>query len=145
MNFTCTRDLWEYLSSTKKTVVMYGMGNGADKILAVCEKYGIEVCDFFASDGFVRGHAFHGKTVLSYSEIKEKYKDFIVLVSFAVASPIAWYSAERWLQGFVERLPVTIFPFAASLAIILLLTLAIVALQYLRAANADPSKTLKTE
>lgn len=69
----------------------------------------------------------------------------IVLVSFAVASPIAWYSAERWLQGFVERLPVTIFPFAVSLAIILPLTLAIVALQYLRAANADPSKTLKTE
>ena len=63
------------------------MGNGADKILAVCEKYGIEICDFFASDGFVRGHAFHGKTVLSYSEIKEKYKDFIVLVSFATALP----------------------------------------------------------
>ena len=26
----------------------------------------------------------------------------IVLVSFAVASPIAWYSAERWLQGYAE-------------------------------------------
>ena len=80
-------DIWTYLKSVDKPIVMYGMGNGADKILAVCEKYGIEVCDFFASDGFVRGHAFHGKTVLSYSEIKEKYKDFIVLVSFATALP----------------------------------------------------------
>ena len=75
MNFRA-RDLWEYLSAQKdKKIVMYGMGNGADKILAVCERYGIEVSDFFASDGFVRGHLFHGKRVLSYSEMKEKYGD----------------------------------------------------------------------
>lgn len=77
------QDLWEYLKGSEKPIVMYGMGNGADKILAVCEKKGITVSDFFASDGFVRGHAFHGKTVLSYDETKEKYGDFIVLLSFA--------------------------------------------------------------
>jgi len=77
-------DLWTYLQKTDKTVVMYGMGNGADKILKVCESYGIEIADFFASDGFVRGHKFHEKTVLSYSQVKEKYgKDnIIVLLSF---------------------------------------------------------------
>ena len=79
-------DLWKYLATQKeKKVVMYGMGNGADKILSVCERYGIEVCDFFASDGFVRGHSFHSKTVLSYSAMKEKYgaENVIVLLSFA--------------------------------------------------------------
>ena len=82
-------DLWEYLSKTSKSIVMYGMGNGADKILAVCEKYGIEVKDFFASDGFVRGHFFHGKRVLSFSEAKEKYgaENMIVLLSFASCLP----------------------------------------------------------
>ena len=82
-------DLWSYLSGTKKTVVLYGMGNGADKILAVCDRYGIEVADFFASDGFVRGHSFHGKTVLSYSDIKEKYgsENIIVLLSFGSSLP----------------------------------------------------------
>ncbi len=82
-------DLWTYLSGTDKTVVMYGMGNGADKILAVCEKYKIEVADFFASDGFVRGHSFHGKRVLSYSEVKEKYgaENIIVLLSFGSSLP----------------------------------------------------------
>ena len=34
-------DLWQYLSKSDKKIVMYGMGNGADKILAVCEKYGV--------------------------------------------------------------------------------------------------------
>ena len=90
MNFTLpSHDLWEYLQGTKKTVVMYGMGNGADKILRVCAQYGIEIADFFASDGFVRGHSFHGKTVLSYSATKEKYgaDNLIVLLSFASARP----------------------------------------------------------
>ncbi len=89
MNLSIDRDLWEYLAETPKTVVMYGMGNGADKILAICEARGIEVSDFFASDGFVRGHSFHGKRVLGYSEIKEKYgaENMIVLLSFASSLP----------------------------------------------------------
>ena len=65
------------------------MGNGADKILSVCAERGIEISDFFASDGFVRGHFFHGKRVLSYSEAKEKYgaDNMIVLLSFASSLP----------------------------------------------------------
>jgi len=84
VRISVTKDLWSYLKDTEKTVVMYGMGNGADKILAVCEQKGVAVSDFFASDGFVRGHLFHGKTVLSWSAVKEKYgvENLIVLLSF---------------------------------------------------------------
>ncbi len=84
-NKNFTADLWRYLSETDKKILMYGMGNGAEKILAVCERKKIEVLDFFASDGFVRGHFFRGKRVLSYSEAKEKYGagNMIVLLSFA--------------------------------------------------------------
>lgn len=89
MDILCERDLWEHLADTPKTVVMYGMGNGADKILKACAEKGITVSDFFASDGFVRGHLFHGKRVLSWSEIKEKYgaENLIVLLSFGTSRP----------------------------------------------------------
>lgn len=87
MNIEITKDLWNYLAESQKPILMYGMGNGADKILRVCQQYGVEIDDFFASDGFVRGHSFHGKTVLSYSQAKEKYGDFIVLLSFASSLP----------------------------------------------------------
>lgn len=82
-------DLWQTLKATDKTVVMYGMGNGADKILAVCERYGIEVKEFFASDDFVRGQQFHGKTVRRFSDVCEQYgaDNLVVLVSFASALP----------------------------------------------------------
>ena len=62
-------ELWTVLQNTRLPIVMYGMGNGADKILEVLDKKEIAVSDFFASDGFVRGHSFHGKRVLSFEEI----------------------------------------------------------------------------
>lgn len=85
-------DLWHYLKSqadSGRPMLLYGMGNGADKILTVCEAYGIPVADFFASDGFVRGHSFHGKVVLSFSQACEKYgaENMIVLLSFASSRP----------------------------------------------------------
>ena len=79
---TNEKNLWIYLKQTNLPIVIYGMGNGADKIIDVLNANGIEVSDFFASDGFVRGHSFHGKRVLSFSEVKEKYEKFIILLAF---------------------------------------------------------------
>ncbi len=76
------KNLWNHLAKTDLPITVYGMGNGADKIIAELSKRNIEVADFFASDGFVRGHSFHGKRVLSFSEVKEKYEKFIILLAF---------------------------------------------------------------
>lgn len=88
-DFSTENYIWNVLKNSDKKTVMYGMGNGADKILAVCQQQGIEVHDFFASDGFVRGHSFHGKRVLTFSEIKQKYgaENINVLLSFASNIP----------------------------------------------------------
>ena len=82
-----TFELWDKLKKSSKPILLYGMGNGADKILAVLDELGIEASGFFASDGFVRGHAFHGKTVLSYSDACKKFGDFTVLISFGSSLP----------------------------------------------------------
>ncbi len=75
------------MQATDLPIVIYGMGNGADKIIDVLDGYGISVSDFFASDGFVRGHHFHGKRVLSLSEVEEKYEKFIILLAFGSSLP----------------------------------------------------------
>ncbi len=82
-SYPCEADLWDTLAAEKRPIVVYGMGNGADKLLSRFEKYRITVADFFASDGFVRGHSFHGRRVKSFSEIKETYPDFVIVLSFA--------------------------------------------------------------
>ena len=85
----CTCDLWEYLQESEKTVVLYGMGNGADKILAVCAERNICVSGVFASDGFARGNLFHGMPVRTWSDVKAEYgaENVIVLLSFGSSRP----------------------------------------------------------
>ncbi len=82
-----TPDVWMRLQGETRPLVVWGMGNGADKLLVQFEKYGIHVSDFMASDGFVRGQSFHGMRVLSYAEIQEKYDDFVLVVAFASSRP----------------------------------------------------------
>lgn len=84
---TVGADLWERLQACDRPILLYGMGNGADKILSVCKARGIPVADCFASDGFVRGQLFHGKRVLSFSEAEAQYGDMVVLLSFATSRP----------------------------------------------------------
>ncbi len=106
--FPC--DLWQYLAKADKPIVLYGMGNGADKILSVFAKYGIKVADFYASDGFVRGQAFHDKTVLSFAQVKEKYRDFIVVVSFGTSLPDVLekiYETAEQYELYVPDVPVS--------------------------------------
>ena len=81
--YPCTSDMWDKIANDGRPIVVYGMGNGADKLIRRLAEYGVDVADFFASDGFVRGHCFHGKRVKSFSEIKEAYPDFLILLSFA--------------------------------------------------------------
>lgn len=81
-------DLWGYLRSTSKRVVLYGMGDGAEKIKAVLDERGVDVSDIMASDGFVRGQSFLGHRVKKLSEIEDEHgDDFIVLVCFGTRLP----------------------------------------------------------
>lgn len=80
-------DLWQKLKNEPKPVYLYGMGNGADKILDECIRQGIEIKGVFASDGFVRNQSFRGFTVESYSSAKEKYPDMTALLCFGSALP----------------------------------------------------------
>ncbi len=81
------QDLWGNLKGTKKPIFLYGTGNGADKILDELTRLEIKVEGVFASDGFVRNRTFRGFKVQSFSEVKEKYNDFISLVSFGTYLP----------------------------------------------------------
>ncbi len=75
--------MWDSLKQTKPKVVLYGMGDGAVKILNILKKFDIECIGVFASDSFVRHQAFCGYTVKSLRELEEEFEDFTVLSAFA--------------------------------------------------------------
>lgn len=72
-------DIWTYLKNSDKNIIIYGMGNGADKIINELERLNIKFHGITASDDFVRGQTFHGFTVKKLSDFP---KDIIILTAF---------------------------------------------------------------
>ncbi len=79
-----TQSVWERLQETTKPIILYGMGNGADKIIDWCEAHNVKVAGIFATDEFVRYQNFRGMIVQKYSDIIAKCgEDILIVLAFA--------------------------------------------------------------
>jgi len=74
-------------------------------------------------------------------------KNFLQLVSIAIviAVPLAWWAGNKWLQDFAFRIPVQAYVFVATAIVTVLIALCTVGYHSIRAALANPVKSLRTE
>ncbi|GAB4016941.1 ABC transporter permease [Spirosoma koreense] len=74
-------------------------------------------------------------------------KDFVQLVVIAclIASPIAWYAMNQWLENYTYKITIGAGVFVVVLGLALLITLLTVSYQALKAAWLDPVKSLRSE
>ncbi len=74
-------------------------------------------------------------------------KDFIKLVGIAIliASPVAWWAMKQWLQGFAYRQNIQWWEMALAGATAILIALATISFQSIKAALTNPVKSLKSE
>ena len=70
---------------------------------------------------------------------------WLLVGSFIVAAPLAWYIGNQWLQSFAERTPIYWWLFPLALFAVALVTLATIITQSWRAANENPVNSIKTE
>ena len=86
-----------------------------------------------------------GATVAGITKLLSK--DFVKLVCIAilVASPIAYFAMNKWIQNFAYRIDIAWWMFALAGLFALLIALLTVSLQAVRAAVANPVKSLKAE
>jgi putative ABC transport system permease protein len=74
-------------------------------------------------------------------------EDFVklVLLSVLIASPLAWYFMRHWLQNFAYHITIGWWEFAAAGMMAVLIALTTVSIQSIKAATANPVKSLRTE
>ena len=74
-------------------------------------------------------------------------KDFLrlVAISILIATPIAWWAMSKWLQSFTYRIAISWWMFALAGIIAVCIALLTVSLQAVKAAIANPVKSLRTE
>ena len=86
-----------------------------------------------------------GATV--YNLWKMLSKDFVILViiSCLIAVPVAWYYLHQWLQNYEYRTDISWWIFPVVIAGALLITIVTISFQAIKAAVANPVKSLRTE
>jgi len=74
-------------------------------------------------------------------------KDFVTLVILAIviAVPVAWYAMNQWLQNFIYRAPIECWVFVLAGAAAVAIALITISFQSVRAALANPVKSLRSE
>jgi putative ABC transport system permease protein len=74
-------------------------------------------------------------------------KEFIILISvaFVIAVPVAYYFAHKWLQDFAYRITIGWWMFALAGALVIVIALLTMSFKAIKAALANPVKSLRTE
>ncbi len=74
-------------------------------------------------------------------------KDFLklVIISVIIATPVAWWAMNKWLQGFEYRITISLWIFVLAGMIAALIALFTISFQAIKAALANPVKSLRTE
>jgi ABC-type antimicrobial peptide transport system permease subunit len=74
-------------------------------------------------------------------------KEFIILIAiaFVIATPIAWYFMHQWLQDYAYRIDVSWMIFLVSGIIAIVIALMTISFQAIKAAMANPVKSLRSE
>lgn len=74
-------------------------------------------------------------------------KDFLKLIGIAllIAFPVAWWIMHNWLQSYTYRISITSMTFLMAGTLVLIITLIAIGFQTIKAAIANPVKSLRTE
>ncbi len=74
-------------------------------------------------------------------------KDFmmLIIVAFIVAAPLAWFGMNKWLQNFAYRTNISWWVFLLGVGVMLIIALFTLGFQTIKAAMANPVKSLRTE
>jgi putative ABC transport system permease protein len=86
-----------------------------------------------------------GASVIDVTKLLSR--DFIGLVAIAIviASPLAWYGMNKWLQSFAYKVPISWWMFVLAGFLAILIAMVTVSFQSIRAAIANPVDSLRSE
>jgi len=86
-----------------------------------------------------------GASSLSIVNLLTREFLLLVAIAFAIAAPLSWWVMKGWLDNFAYRINITVWIFVAAAMATLVFTIIAVGVQALKAAAANPVKSIKTE
>lgn len=69
----------------------------------------------------------------------------VVWIAGLIACPLAWLLMQNWLDDYAYHIHITLIPFILSIALLTVITIALIVLQTFKAALANPINSLRNE
>ena len=86
-----------------------------------------------------------GASVVNITTMLSKDFLWLTLISLVIALPVSWWLMSSWLQSFAYRISITPYVFIMAGVSVILITLFTISFQSIKAAMANPVKSLRTE
>jgi putative ABC transport system permease protein len=86
-----------------------------------------------------------GASIIDITGMLSKDFIFLVIISMAIASPITWYAMNKWLQAYAYRTDLHWWIIALAGIVAIIIALATISVQSIKAALANPVKSLRSE
>jgi putative ABC transport system permease protein len=86
-----------------------------------------------------------GASVISILKLLYREFAFLLLIAFVISVPLAWFTTSSWLQGYAFRINIHWLYFLLPFIFMIVIALITVSFQTIKAAIANPVKSLRTE
>ena len=86
-----------------------------------------------------------GATIANITNLLAKEFIVLVLVAFLIAAPVTWFAMNKWLQDFAYRINISWWMFVLAGLVAVLIAIFTMSFQAIKAAIANPVKSLRTE
>jgi len=138
-------DVNNYYRSEQKWTSIVGMAGGISIFLASLGLLGLATLAAVNRTKEIGIRKVLGASVSSVVVLLSK--DFIrlIVLAFVIATPVAWYLMNKWLQDYATRIGISWWVFALTGAGTILIAFISISSQSIKAATADPVKSLKAE
>jgi putative ABC transport system permease protein len=86
-----------------------------------------------------------GASVISVARLLSTEFLKLVLIAFVIASPLAWFASNKWLEGFAYKINITWWMFGIAALMVTVIALLTVSVQAIKAGMTNPVDSLRSE
>ena len=129
---------------TKKQTVLISMFAIIAVVISLMGVFGIVLFETQHRRSEIAVRKVYGATVGGVVAMFNRRYLSIIAVCFVIAAPVAWLIADDWLQQFVNRIELALWLPLAVLAVVAVVTAALVTLRSLKAATENPADVVKS-
>ena len=129
----------------QRTSVLFSVAAGLAIILACLGLFGLAAFTTVQRTKEIGIRRVLGATVSGIAMLVSSNFLKLVAVAIIIAAPLAWWAANNWLQDFAFRIPVQLFVFLIAAIVTMLIAFITVSFHSVKAALANPVKSLRTE